>query len=89
MLLKTLWGKEKMLVTGILSFPHNIFYFLTKQILPTESHLYCLFESAFNSDHFTILLFGKGSTFTYSSDNCLSVVRKTDRSPHTINKILC
>ena len=25
-LLKTLWKKEKMLVTSIFSFPHNVFY---------------------------------------------------------------
>ena len=31
-LLKTLWEKEKMLVTSIFSFPHNVFYHIKEKL---------------------------------------------------------
>ena len=40
-LLKTLWKKEKMLVTSIFSFSHNVFKGFYIQISIFQSHLFC------------------------------------------------
>ena len=41
-LLKTLWEKEKMLVTSIFSFPHNVFY-SSEDKFQSFSHIYNVF----------------------------------------------
>ena len=40
-LLKTLWEKEKMLVTSIFSFSHNVFYPFPKRISVFKSNPFC------------------------------------------------
>ena len=61
-LLKTLWEKEKMLVTGIFSFSHNVFLPFPKQISFFQSHLFCRLQiNAFNLDQSKMLSFGKES----------------------------
>ena len=57
-LLKTLWEKEKMLVTSIFSFPHSVFYSMKKKIIILATFNLSS-VNAFNSVMFKILLFGK------------------------------
>ena len=59
-LLKTLWEKEKMLVTSIFSFSRNVFYPSQKEFL-CLSHIYLSSAKASNLDKSKILLFGKGN----------------------------
>ena len=61
--MKTLWEKEKMLVTSIFSFFHNVSYpFIHNQISIFEPHLFSLCK-CFNLDKSKILSFGKGFNF--------------------------
>ena len=56
-LLKTLWEKEKMLVTSIFSFSHNVFYPSKKEFLFLTFNL--LSANAFKLDQSQNLLLGK------------------------------
>ena len=46
--LKTLWKKEKMLVTSIFSFSHNVFYPSQKSFFFFESHFFCRLQMLSN-----------------------------------------
>ena len=56
--LKTLWEKEKMLVTNIFSFSNNVYNPIKDQII-SLSPLILLSANAFNFDPSKILPFGK------------------------------
>ena len=56
-LLKTFWEKEKMLVTSIFSFSHNVFYSYHKTNFNISFIL--VFANTFNLDFSKILSFGK------------------------------
>ena len=56
MILKTLWEKEKMLVTSIFSFSHNIFYSI-KGKNQFFSHIQYVIYNSFNLDKSNIFFF--------------------------------
>ena len=65
-LLTTLWEKERMLVTSIFSFSHNVFYPSQQRFLPYQRERNNLFSEfilssahAFNLDQSKILPFGR------------------------------
>ena len=53
-------GKEKMLVTSIFSFSHNVFYPSQKEFLLESWVFFLLSANAFYLDQPKYLLFGKG-----------------------------
>ena len=55
-LLKTLWEKEKLLVTSNFSFPHSVFYSFRK----LSANLKLLSANSFSLDESKICRFGKG-----------------------------
>ena len=69
-LLKTLWEKEKMLVTSIFSFSLNVFYPSPppppqKKKVLCLSHIYFLSAKFFNLDHSKNLSFGSKELKSY------------------------
>ena len=72
MLLKTLWEKEKMLVTSIFSFSHNVFL-----LFPTQSSfLYSLLLT----HHFTFIL-SSASAFNLEQFKSFNTLRKRPSFP--------
>ena len=73
-LFKTLWEKEKLLVTSIFSFSHNVFY-----SIKDRNDRLCSFilssANAFNSDKDQIMLSGNGlilnQTISYCNNRCI------------------
>ena len=63
--LKTLWEKEKMLVTSIFSFSHNVFLPFPKTNSIFHSH-FLSSANALNLDQSKILSFGKELSLLYS-----------------------
>ena len=58
---KTLLEKEKMLINGIFSFSHDVFYHPLKHILIFESHLLCRLQRLSNSTSLTFCCFVKSN----------------------------
>ena len=58
MLLKTLWEKEKMLVTSIFSFSHNVFYPSTDEFKPL-SHIWIVVCKCFQFGQVQNFVIGK------------------------------
>ena len=65
MVLKTLWKKEKMLVTSIFSFSHNLFNPTGTIFQPLRLIYFVVDLFFYNFDKFTILSFEKGLQFYY------------------------
>ena len=59
-LLKTLWEKEKLLVTSNFSFSHIVFFFLWENFLPFSSYLKLSSANPFNSEESKMCGLGKG-----------------------------
>ena len=73
-LLKTLWEKEKLLVTSNFSFSHRVFYLFGK--LPFSSNLILLPANCFSLEESKICCLGKGLTFYYFTVIHMATLRK-------------
>ena len=71
-LLKTLWDKEKMLVTSIFSFSHNIFYISKTEIIILATFI-LLSANAFNLVTSKILSFGRVNKHILFTKLCSSI----------------
>ena len=72
---KTLWEKEKMLVTSIFSFSHNNFYPFQREFLYLSYIFNLSSASAFNLDQSKILSFGKELIYSVDESATLNLTR--------------